>query len=81
MYTARVTVVAPVVLLNPHFTNSVFASSAQTLPGKTYFLESTPSLAPASWVAGAGIAGDGTVRNFIDPNPTNAHTFYRLLVQ
>jgi hypothetical protein len=81
LYTARVTVSAPLVLLNPRFTNNVFAASMQTIPGKTYFLESTASLAPVSWVSETGIAGDGTIKDFIDPNPSNPQAFYRIRVQ
>ncbi len=81
LYTARVTVVAPLVLLNPRFTNNLFAASIQTLPGKTYFLESTPSLSPASWVSGTGVAGDGTLKDMIDPSASGPNTYYRVRAQ
>ncbi len=81
VYTARVAVNVPVVLLNPRLANGTFTASAQTLPGKNYYLQSTSSLAGGVWAEAAPVAGDGTLKIFSDPNPPSPRVFYRLRVQ
>jgi hypothetical protein len=79
MYTARVTVQAPaLVLLNPKRTSSQFTASINTLPGYTYYLESRTDLNSGVWSPAPGVAGDGTLKNLIDSNPTDPHRFYRV---
>jgi hypothetical protein len=81
IYTARVTVNVPLVLLNPRYTNSTFRASVQTVAAKTYFLESTPSLNPTSWSVVTSVPGDGTVKELVDPNATGPAEFYRARAQ
>ena len=82
MYTARVTVtIPPLVLLNPGFTNSHFIASVNTLPGYTYYLESTTDLSSGVWTPAPGVLGDGTLKDLSDLSPSAAHTFYRVRKQ
>jgi hypothetical protein len=75
IYTARVSVP------NPRYMNSTFYWSVQTVAGKTYSLESTPTLSPASWSTVTSVPGDGTVKELVDPNATGPAKFYRARAQ
>jgi hypothetical protein len=81
LYTARVTVNVPLLMLNPRYTNSTFRASVQTVAAKTYFLESTPVLSPTSWSMVTSVPGDGTVKDLVDPNATGPAEFYRVRAQ
>jgi hypothetical protein len=81
IYTARVTVNVPLVILNPRYTNSTFHASVQTVAAKTYFLDSRPTLSPASWSAVTTVPGDGTVKELVDPTATGPAKFYRVRAQ
>ena len=81
LYTARVTVNLPLVILNPRYTNSTFRASVQTVAAKTYFLESTPVLTPTSWSPVTSVPGDGTLKDLLDPNATGPAKFYRVRAQ
>jgi hypothetical protein len=81
LYTARVTVNVPLMMLNPRYTNSTFRVSVQTVAAKTYFLESTPALSPTSWSPVTSIPGDGTVKDLIDSSATGPAKFYRVRAQ
>lgn len=81
IYTARVTINVPLVMLNPRYINSTFRASVQTVAAKTYYLESTASLNPASWGVVTSVPGDGTVRDLVDPNATGPAEFYRVRAQ
>ena len=81
IYTARVTVNPPLVMVNPRFTNATFRVSVQTVAGKTYFLESSPSLASPAWTVAATIAGDGTLKGLVDNNAAAPQKFYRIRAQ
>jgi len=81
IYTARVTVNVPLVMLNPRYSNSTFRASVQTVAAKTYFLESSPSLNPANWSAVTSAPGDGTVKDLVDSNATAPAQFYRIRAQ
>jgi hypothetical protein len=81
LYTARVTVNIPLVMLNPRYTNSTFRVSVQTVAAKTYFLESSPSLNPTSWSTVTSVSGDGTLKDLVDPNATGPAEFYRVRAQ
>jgi hypothetical protein len=79
MYTARVTVQVPaLMLLNPRFTNSQFVASVNTLPGYTYFLESRTALDSGIWSPAPGVSGDGSLKDLIDPSPSDPNRFYRV---
>ena len=47
----------------------------------SYVLESTESLAPPSWVAAPGVAGDGSLKDLMDTNAVAAQKFYRVSIQ
>jgi hypothetical protein len=81
IYTARVTVNVPLVMLNPRYANSTFRVSVQTVAAKTYFLESSPSLNPANWNTVTSRPGDGTIKDFIDSNASGPVQFYRIRAQ
>jgi hypothetical protein len=81
IYTARVTVNVPLVMLNPRYTNPTFRASVQTVAAKTYFLESSPSLNPSNWSAVTSVPGDGTVKDLVDSNATAPTQFYRIRSQ
>ena len=81
IYTARVTVNVPLVLVNPRFTNSTFRVSVQTVAIKTYFLESVVSLANPTWMTSATAPGDGTLKELIDANASTPIKFYRVRAQ
>jgi hypothetical protein len=77
-YTARVTVNLPLVMLNPLRTNGAFHASVQTMAATTYLLESSPSLNPQSWTSVTNVAGDGTVKELVDPTATAPSKLYRV---
>src|SRR5262249_11197803 len=80
LYTARVTVNQPVVLVNPRASGTNFIVSVATTVGKTYYLESTPELIDPIWTMVTHAAGTGRLVDLTDTNPgTNA--FYRVRVQ
>jgi hypothetical protein len=76
IYTARVTVNTPVVLVNPRPSGSNFVVSVRTTVGKTYYLEATPTLSNPNWTAVTNAAGNGRLVDLTDTNP-GARTFYR----
>jgi hypothetical protein len=80
MYTARVTVNTPLVLLNPRSSTNSFVVSTKTTVGKTYILEATATLPSAIWYPVANTVGNGSLLNLTDTNPA-AQTFYRARVQ
>jgi len=80
LYTARVTVMPPLVMLNPRLINATFHVSIQTVALKTYYLDSTVSLASPAWTAAASVAGDGTVKELVDPSANSPQAFYRVRV-
>lgn len=81
LYTARVTVNVPLVMLNPRYTNSTFRASVQTVAAKTYFLQSTPALSPTSWSTITSVSGDGTIKDLVDSSATGPRQFYRIRAQ
>jgi alpha-tubulin suppressor-like RCC1 family protein len=64
-------------LMNPRVTPEGFRADLPTDRGKTYVLERTDSLSDPQWTLLGLIAGDGAVRNFVDPINTARHHFYR----
>jgi hypothetical protein len=81
IYTARVTVNPPLLMMNPRLTNATFHVSVQTVAMKTYFLESTPSLINPAWAFVTSVSGNGTVAELVDPNATVPQRFYRIRAQ
>jgi hypothetical protein len=81
MYTARVTVNVPLVLVNPYFMNSTFHVSVPTVAAKIYYLESSPSVENPTWTISASAAGDGTLKELIDPDASTPQKFYRVRAQ
>jgi len=80
IYTARVTVNTPVVMLNPQRSGAGFTISAHTTVGKNYYLESTPSLPASGWNTVTNATGNGLLRDLTDPAP-GVQEFYRIRVQ
>jgi hypothetical protein len=81
IYTARVTVNIPLVMLNPRYVNHTFTVTVRTTAAQTFYLESTDSLAPISWVTRASIAGDGTLHDLTDTGASVPQRFYRISAQ
>ncbi|MGO8700499.1 MAG: hypothetical protein ACLQVY_22650 [Limisphaerales bacterium] len=52
-----------------------------TAPGKTYLLESAPSVAGSAWTAVSTNVGDGNYREFAQTNVSGAASFFRLRLQ
>src|SRR5262249_19994538 len=68
MYTARVTVNIPVVLVNPRPSGNNFVVSVRTTVGKTYFLQATPTLSNPNWTTVTNAAGNGLLVDLTDLN-------------
>ena len=81
IYTARVTVNSPPVILNPRYVNGSFIVTVRTTAAQTFYLESTDSLLPTSWVTQASVAGDGTLHDLTDTTATTPQRFYRIRAQ
>lgn len=77
VYTARVTVNTPVVMVNPRRSGPNFVVSVQTTVGTTYSLESTPSLANPDWTTVTSVSGDGRLQDLTDSRP-GTQQFYRI---
>jgi len=80
MYTARVTVNLPVVMVNPRRSGKNFLVSVQTTVGKTYYLQSAPSLTNPFWTTGTNVVGNGLLQDLVDTNLAT-QKFYRVLAQ
>jgi hypothetical protein len=78
MYTARVTVNMPVVILDPRWSDTNFVCSVRTTVGKNYFLESSPGLENPTWTAAPAVPGDGSVKVLVDANHSSPQNFYRV---
>jgi hypothetical protein len=52
-----------------------------TAPGKTYLLQSSPSLGASSWTTINTASGDGTLFQYPVPNSSGKGNFYRICVQ
>lgn len=81
LYTARVTVMPPLVMLNPRRINATFHVLVQTVAMKTYYLDRTISVPSPEWTAAASVAGDGTMKELVDTNATPPQAFYRVRAQ
>jgi hypothetical protein len=80
IYTARVTVNTPVLMVNPRSNGNHFVVSVHTTVGKTYYLEATPALINPVWTPVTNAAGNGRLVDLTDMNRgTNA--FYRARAQ
>jgi len=77
MYTARVTVNTPVVMVNPRSSGNTFVVSVRTTVGKTYYLEAAPTLINSNWSTVTNAVGNGLVKDLADSNP-GAERFYRV---
>ncbi len=81
MYTARVTVNTPTLLVNPRTNgNNFIVSVPNTTVGKTYYLEATPALVNPVWTTVTQAAGTGRLIDLTNSNP-GAQTFSRARVQ
>ena len=80
VYTARITVNTPVVIVNPRRSGASFVVSVQTTVGKTYYLESTPSLTAPVWTTVTSVAGNGLLQDMTDSSPAT-QKFYRIRAQ
>jgi hypothetical protein len=77
MYTARVTVDMPVVMINPRVSGTRFVVSVRTTVGRTYYLEATPTLINPNWTTVTNAPGNGLLRDLTDPGQ-GAQKFYRV---
>jgi hypothetical protein len=80
IYTARVTVNTPAVLVNSRSSGNSFVVSVRTTVGKTYYLEATSALSNPNWTTVTNAAGNGRLVDLTDRNP-GATRFYRARVQ
>jgi hypothetical protein len=80
IYTSRVTVNTPVVMVHPRSSGNQFVVSVRTTVGKTYYLEATPTLSDPEWTTVANVAGNGLLEDLTDTNP-GGQTFYRVRAQ
>jgi hypothetical protein len=80
IYTARVTVNTPVVMVHPRSSGNHFVVSVRTTVGKTYYLEATPTLNDPQWTTVTNAAGNGPLKDLTDSNP-GAQRFYRVQAQ
>ncbi|PWU12669.1 MAG: hypothetical protein C5B50_20990 [Verrucomicrobia bacterium] len=81
LYTARVTVMPPVVMLNPRRISNTFHVSVRTVAMKNYYLQSTPSVRNPVWSSVTSVPGDGTVKELVDSSATSPQAFYRVKAQ
>lgn len=81
LYTARVTVIPPLVMVNSRRINSTFHVSVQTVAMKTYYLQSTASLSNPVWSSLTSVPGDGSVKELVDTNSISPQAFYRVKAQ
>jgi hypothetical protein len=77
IYTARVTVNTPVVMVNPRSSGSSFLVSVRSTVGKTYYLEATSTLVNPDWTTMTNTVGNGVLEDLTDANP-GAESFYRV---
>ena len=63
------------------FTGGTFAFTFPTAPGRSYTIERSLSLSPASWTPLETVAGDGSVRSFSGSGAGDARQFYRVRAQ
>jgi hypothetical protein len=80
IYTARVTVNTPVLMVHPRVSGNHFVVSVRTTVGKTYYLEATPTLSHPEWTTVTNAAGNGLLEDLTDTNP-GPQTFYRVRTQ
>jgi hypothetical protein len=79
-YTARVTINTPVLMVNPRQSGAGFVVSMRTTVGKTYYLESTPTLANPVWTTVTSVTGNGLMQDLTDLNP-GEQQFYRVMAE
>lgn len=77
---SRVVAVADFTVLNASATGTNFSLSFPTATNRTYTIERTVSLTPASWNPLATVPGNGSMRTVINTNATNVQQFYRVRV-
>jgi hypothetical protein len=58
-----------------------FIVSFQTIPGNTYTVQYTDTLAPPNWQNLPGVVGNGAVESVTNSAPGIAHRYYRLIEQ
>jgi hypothetical protein len=80
VYTARITVNTSVVIVNPRQSGASFVVSVQTTVGKTYYLETTPSLTAPVWTTVTSVAGNGLLQDMTD-SIAGTQKFYRIRAQ
>jgi hypothetical protein len=80
IYTARVTVNTPVVMVNPRASGNNFVVSVRTTVGKTYYLEATSTLRDPEWTTVTNASGNGLLEDLTDTHP-GPQTFYRVRAQ
>ena len=66
---------------SPRRDGAGFALSIATLLGRNHVLEFRDSLISGEWQPLRAVAGDGTVKNLVDPEASAARRFYRVRVE
>ncbi len=70
--------VAELSILPVALTGGIFTFTFSTAPGRSYTVERSLSLTPASWTPLETMAGDGSVRSFSGSSGGGAREFYRV---
>lgn len=68
-------------LANPVPTGGGFSIMWPTAAGKSYVLEFSDSLSGFPWTRLTTVSGDGSVKSFLDPAPTEKQRFYRIRLE
>jgi hypothetical protein len=66
---------------NPRYVSGTFTVTVWATAAQTFYLESTDSLLPASWVTRASLAGDGAFHDLADTSAPAPQRFYRVRAQ
>lgn len=66
---------------NARYMSGTFTVTVWTTAGQTFYLESTDSLPPVSWVGRASIIGDGAAHELTDASASAPQRFYRVRAQ
>ena len=78
---SRSVTVADFTILNASAAGTNFSLSFPTATNRSYTVERTASLTPASWNPLTTVPGNGSVRTVINTNATNAQQFFRVRVE
>jgi hypothetical protein len=77
---ATMTVLVPATLTGASYSGGTFSASFQTFVGLNYTVQYKDDFEDPAWTTLTVIAGDGTLKSFIDPGPLPPTRFYRVSV-